>query len=72
MNINTGRVYHPAPEKVGGIGLVRSNIAIEFSAFFDFENGQENAPTHFIWRDKQYELDKIWYKDKLIQGIGKK
>lgn len=72
MNINTGRVYHPAPEKVGGIGLVRSNIAIEFSVFFDFENGQENAPTHFIWRDKQYKLDTIWYKDKLIQGIGKK
>ncbi|XP_050454565.1 UPF0598 protein CG30010 isoform X4 [Cataglyphis hispanica] len=69
MNINTGRVYHPAPEKTGGIGLVRSNIAIEFSAFFDFENGQENAPTHFMWKDKRYELDKIWYKDKLTRGI---
>ncbi|KAL6431494.1 hypothetical protein ACFW04_007237 [Cataglyphis niger] len=69
MNINTGRVYHPAPGKTGGIGLVRSNIAIEFSAFFDFENGQENAPTHFMWKDKRYELDKIWYKDKLTRGI---
>ncbi|CAB3373515.1 Hypothetical predicted protein [Cloeon dipterum] len=25
----SGRVYHPAPEKVGGIGLVRSQLAIE-------------------------------------------
>ncbi|XP_029157387.1 UPF0598 protein CG30010 isoform X3 [Nylanderia fulva] len=64
MNVNTGRVYHPAPEKTGGIGLVRSNLAIEFSAFFDFENGQENAPTHFTWKDKRYELNTVWYKGK--------
>ncbi|XP_029678985.1 UPF0598 protein CG30010 isoform X1 [Formica exsecta] len=69
MNVNTGRVYHPALEKTGGIGLVRSNIAIEFSAFFDFENGQESAPTHFMWKDKRYELDTVWYKDKLTQGV---
>lgn len=69
MNVNTGRVYHPAPEKSGGIGLVRSNVAIEFSAFFDFENGQENAPTHFTWKDKRYELDTVWYRDKLTRGV---
>ncbi|XP_072762802.1 UPF0598 protein CG30010 isoform X2 [Anoplolepis gracilipes] len=70
MNVNTGRVYHPAPEKSGGIGLVRSNVAIEFSAFFDFENGQENAPTHFTWKDKRYELDTVWYRDKLTRGVS--
>ncbi|KYM94141.1 PREDICTED: UPF0598 protein CG30010 isoform X1 [Cyphomyrmex costatus] len=65
MNIKTGRVYHPAPEKIGGIGLVRSNLAIEFSALFNFENGEENAPTHFVWRNERYQLDTEWYKDKL-------
>lgn len=69
MNVNTGRVYHPAPEKTGGIGLVRSNLAIEFSAFFDFENGQENAPTHFTWKDKRYELNTVWYRSKSTRGI---
>ncbi|CAL1679027.1 unnamed protein product [Lasius platythorax] len=72
MNVNTGRVYHPAPEKTGGIGLVRSKIAIEFSAFFDFENGQENAPTHFTWKDKRYELDTVWYRGKLTRDIRQK
>ncbi|XP_011685909.1 PREDICTED: UPF0598 protein CG30010 [Wasmannia auropunctata] len=52
MNVKTGRVYHPAPEKAGGIGLVRSNLAIEFSASFNFENGEGNPPTHFAWCDK--------------------
>lgn len=65
MNVKTGRVYHPAPQKAGGIGLVRSNLAIEFSASFNFENGEGHAPTHFIWRDKQYQLDTEWYRDKL-------
>lgn len=72
MNIKTGRVYHPAPEKVGGIGLVRSQLAIEFSASFDFENGETNAPTHFTWRDKRYKLDTVWYKDKLMRGVRQK
>lgn len=65
MNVNTGRVYHPAPEKMGGIGLVRSNLAIEFSTLFDFENGEENAPTHFKWKCKRYKLETDWYKNKL-------
>ncbi|KAH0953269.1 hypothetical protein HN011_001760 [Eciton burchellii] len=68
MNTNTGRVYHPAPEKIGGIGLVRSNLAIEFSTLFNFENGEENVPTHFTWKNKQYKLDTEWFKDKLIES----
>ncbi|KAL0126720.1 hypothetical protein PUN28_005230 [Cardiocondyla obscurior] len=65
MNVKTGRVYHPAPEKSGGIGLVRSNLAIEFSASFNFKNGERNPPTHFAWRDKLYQLDTEWYRDKV-------
>lgn len=71
MNVNTGRVYHPAPEKAGGIGLVRSNLAIEFSTSFEFENGEENAPTHVKWRCKRYELKTDWYKDKLPRSYTK-
>jgi len=68
MNVNTGRIYHPAPEKVGGIGLVRSNLAIEFSTSFNFENGEENPPTHFTWKNKRYELDTEWFKEKLTES----
>ncbi|XP_026468529.1 UPF0598 protein CG30010-like, partial [Ctenocephalides felis] len=58
----SGRVYHPAHEKVGSIGLIRSKLAIEFSKYFEFKNGEENPPTHFTWDGKRYELDLSWYK----------
>lgn len=48
----SGRIYHPAPKKAGGIGLVRSKIAIELSSSFNFEEGEEKGPTHFFWKDK--------------------
>ncbi|XP_014479535.1 PREDICTED: UPF0598 protein CG30010 [Dinoponera quadriceps] len=72
MNTSTGRVYHPAPEKAAGIGLVRSKLAIEFSVSFDFDDGEANAPTHFTWKNKRYELDTEWYRDKLMHGVGQK
>jgi len=52
----TGRVYHPAPEKAGGVGLVKSAVAIELSKHFEFGNGEGLAPTHFHWRQNRYEL----------------
>lgn len=58
---NTGRVYHPAPSKVGGIGLVRSKLAIEFSKGFTFGDGEEKPPTKFTYGDRSYELDNNWY-----------
>ncbi|XP_076243628.1 UPF0598 protein CG30010 [Calliopsis andreniformis] len=69
MNVQSGRVYHPAPEKTGGIGLVRSKIAIELSPFFDFEKGEEYSPTHFTWRNKRYTLDSEWCKGKIIKPM---
>lgn len=65
MNIKTGRVYHPASEKIGGIGLVKSKFAIEISSYFEFENGDDKHPTHLTWRNKRYVLDNEWYHDKL-------
>lgn len=57
----TGRVYHPAPKQAGSIGLIRSKLAIEFSKYFQFENGEQNPPTHFTYNGVLYELDVDWY-----------
>lgn len=67
MNPATGRVYHPAPTLAGGIGLVKSSLAIEFSSYFSFDNGEEHGPTQFLWRNTKYDLDTKWYKDKSLK-----
>ncbi|XP_053815319.1 UPF0598 protein C8orf82 homolog [Vidua chalybeata] len=51
-----GRLYHPAPENAGGVGLVRSALAEELSSAFRFEDGPEKPPTHFWWEGKEYRL----------------
>ena len=54
---DTGRIYHPCPEKKGRIGLIKSSIAIEISTLFKFSPGKEyDPPTHFNWKGKTYEL----------------
>ncbi|KAF7274500.1 hypothetical protein GWI33_012844 [Rhynchophorus ferrugineus] len=57
----TGRVYHPAYERAGSIGLVRSKLAIEFSHQFKFEDGEGNPPTHFTFFGTTYNLKTDWY-----------
>lgn len=54
----SGRVYHPCPERSGGVGLVRSALAIELSPFFVYppESGQSGQPTHFLWRGETLAL----------------
>lgn len=64
----TGRVYHPAPERVGEIGLIRSKLAIEFSKFFEFKNGEQKPPTNLKWKDQDFVLDNEWY----YKVIGKR
>lgn len=59
----TGRVYHPAPEKVGSIGLVRSKLAIELSKYFIFSEGEGNPPTKFVWNGIEHSLDRKWFFD---------
>eukprot|EP00112_Aurelia_sp_Birch-Aquarium-sp1_P023806 Seg724.12 transcript_id=Seg724.12/GoldUCD/mRNA.D3Y31 product="UPF0598 protein C8orf82" protein_id=Seg724.12/GoldUCD/D3Y31 len=59
----SGRIYHPAPDKVGGIGLVKSSLAIEISRNFLYKVGEPEVdpPTHFVWNDVEYELDnELW------------
>lgn len=53
----SGRIYHPAPEKVGGVGLIKSSIAIEISSLFEFgEKGEYAPPVYFIWKGKRHRL----------------
>nr|CAD7446955.1 unnamed protein product [Timema bartmani]CAD7461490.1 unnamed protein product [Timema tahoe] len=61
MSPETGRVYHPAPAAVGSVGLVQSKLAIEFSKYFRFDNGEHNSPTHFTWDTTSYTLKTDWY-----------
>jgi len=58
---DSGRVYHPAPEKVGGVGLVRSQLAIEFSQHFVFEEGR---PVGFEWEGRQHRLRADWVPEQ--------
>ena len=52
----TGRIYHPATPDIGGVGLIKSSVAIAISKYFEFENGEESPPTKFTWKDKTYQL----------------
>nr|XP_002735137.2 PREDICTED: UPF0598 protein C8orf82 homolog [Saccoglossus kowalevskii] len=58
----SGRVYHPAKLKVGGVGLIKSSLAIEISKHFEFGLAGEYAPpTHFHWKGKRYTLsNELW------------
>ena len=56
------RVYHPASNKVGGIGLVKSKLAIELSQYFEYDATENNhdefltPPNYFIWKGTKYKL----------------
>ncbi|KAH3774322.1 hypothetical protein DPMN_175701 [Dreissena polymorpha] len=53
---STGRIYHPGIERLGGVGLIKSSIAIAISKHFEFKNGEEFPPTHFTWKGVKYTL----------------
>lgn len=71
----SGRIYHPGPQKVGGVALVKSSLAIELSPYFEYRKGNQDhdSPSHFNWKGICYELDNSMWKflrsaevDKLI------
>ena len=55
----SGRVYHAGPERLGGVGLVKSSLAIELSRFFVYEDGaRESAhPVGFRWQGRTWRSD---------------
>ncbi|CDW53119.1 DUF4505 domain containing protein, partial [Trichuris trichiura] len=67
MSSDTGRLYYPATEELGGVGLISSALAINIGSLFRYANNT-NEPTHIQWRDKVYlltnELSKIFASSK--------
>ena len=55
----SGRLYHPAPERTGGIGLIKSQLTIELSPRFVYDgmNPDRDCPTHFMDGEEKVELD---------------
>lgn len=63
----SGKVYHPAPERYGSIGLVRSKLAIELSKHFEFgSNGEDQAPVGIHWKGKKYQIDNNWVSKAVV------
>lgn len=58
MHPASGRVYHPAIEHSGRVGLVRSSLAIELSSSFVYppESDPSGQPTHFLWKGQKHKL----------------
>uniref|UniRef100_A0A8C6V3C8 Chromosome 8 open reading frame 82 n=1 Tax=Neogobius melanostomus TaxID=47308 RepID=A0A8C6V3C8_9GOBI len=58
MHPDSGRLYHPCTQRAGGVGLVRSALAIELSPHFVYATDESHSgqPTHFIWSGKQHRL----------------
>ncbi|XP_076040088.1 UPF0598 protein CG30010 isoform X2 [Oratosquilla oratoria] len=56
MQPETGRVYYPAQKQIGGVGLIRSQLSIQLSTHFCFDDGDDEAPTHMIWYDRKVKL----------------
>ena len=66
MHPTTGRVYHSGPEKTGGVGLIKSSLAVELSRLFHFETGG-TVPTHLTWQGQTYKLDHEITRAKLLE-----
>jgi len=56
MSDTGGRIYHKGMERVGGIGLIRSALALELSKYYKFSDKSSNIPTHFQWNGQTFEL----------------
>ena len=59
MVAGSGRVYHPAPDRAGGAGLVADRLSILWTGQqrFTFGNGEESPPTGFHWQGREHRLD---------------
>lgn len=51
-----GRLYHPAPERAGGVGLVRSALAFELSTCFEYRPESPTVPSHVHWQGRRIAL----------------
>jgi len=64
----TGRIYHPAPDQYGKIGLIKSSLAIDLSKLFHFDSDDESQPPSYLsWKGTKYQLSNI-----LIDVVNKR
>ena len=71
----TGRVYHPGPDLSGGVGLISDRLSILWSQEqrFIFNDGESEAPSGFVWEERDFRLDKSLLETVLTdreKGIG--
>ena len=52
---DSGRVYHPGPAVVGGVGLIKSSLAVDLSKHFEFEH-DSTLPHTFTWNNQRLKL----------------
>ena len=57
MAVDSGRVYHGGPEKLSGVGLIKSSLAIELSGFFKYGVNSTSSPVGLEWKGHYHELD---------------
>ncbi|GFT33197.1 UPF0598 protein C8orf82 homolog [Nephila pilipes] len=55
----SGRVYHPGPLATGGVGLIKSSLAILISQKFVYKSKEntDDMPISFLWKGIEYSLD---------------
>ncbi|XP_015915405.1 UPF0598 protein CG30010 [Parasteatoda tepidariorum] len=66
-----GRVYHPGPESIGGVGLIKSSLAAQLSSGFIYANNgsSDDLPLSLSWLSKKYDLtNEILPKLYKLQG----
>ena len=47
---------HGTAERAGGVGLVRSALAFELSACFEYAPGAPELPSHVRWQGRRFAL----------------
>ncbi|GFQ91074.1 UPF0598 protein CG30010 [Trichonephila clavata] len=54
----SGRIYHPGPEATGGVGLIKSSLAIHLSQKFIYQDKEntDDMPISFFWKGVEYNL----------------
>ncbi|PRD19440.1 UNVERIFIED_CONTAM: UPF0598 protein [Trichonephila clavipes] len=54
----SGRIYHPGPEATGGVGLIKSSLAIQLSQKFIYQNKEntDDMPISFVWKGVEHNL----------------
>ena len=76
MDESNGRIYHPGPSKAGGVGLIKSSLAIQIASGFVYPKqepatgvGHVSKPTHFIWNGIKYTLDYKLAANNLLSHV---